>query len=162
GAVVGDAVDRERSQCAAQPLRAAVLAGTFRRSAPAHGGSDRSAARAAAARPLYFAPARGRGEDRAGAPRAGSIVPQPPRLCAADLVPRLRFPLRLSELSRLAGRSPLPPPASVPPLRFWYAASADLSEMRSGRVVRSGGPGRRAAGRGGAGAVPRGPHPGAL
>ena len=37
------------------------------------------------------------------------LFSQPPRLRAADLVPRLRLPLFLPELRRLAGRSPLPP-----------------------------------------------------
>ena len=50
--------------------------------------------------------------------RAGAAVPQSPRLCAADLVPRLRPSVRLPELRCLAGRSPLPAAAGVPSLRL--------------------------------------------
>ena len=75
----------------------------------------------------------GGGEDRARARRAGAAVPQPPRLCAADALPRLRLPPRLPELRRLAGRSPLQAPARLPPLRLLDAAAGDLPEMRGGR-----------------------------
>ena len=47
------------------------------------------------------------------------------------LVPRLRLPLFLPELRRLAGRSPLPPAAGLPPLRLRHAASG-----RHARIAR--------------------------
>ena len=71
------------------------------------GRGDRSAPGAAAARTLHRADACRRGANRDGARRAGAVVPQSPRLRAADVVPRLRLSLLLSELRRLAGRSPL-------------------------------------------------------
>ena len=75
-------------------------------------------ARRPAARALHrAAPCRG-GEDRARARRAGAVVSQSPRLCAAHALPRLRLPPRLPELRRLAGRSPLQPPARLSPLRL--------------------------------------------
>ena len=50
----------------------------------------------AAARPLHLAAAGEAGQVRASRrKRAGAAVPQPPRLCAADAVPRLRPSLRL-------------------------------------------------------------------
>jgi len=39
--------------------------------------------------------------------RAGAVVPQSSRLCAAHIMPRLRASLCLHDLRRLAGRSPL-------------------------------------------------------
>ena len=70
-----------------------------------------------------------RGEDCDRARRAGAVLSQPPRLCAADAVPRLRLPLRLPELRRLAGRSPLPQAARLPSLRLRHAASGRVPEM---------------------------------
>ena len=93
-------------------------------------------ARRPAARALHRAAARRGGEDRARARRAGAVVPQPPRLCAAHAVPRLRPPLRLPELRRLAGRSPLPPAAGLPPLRLRDAA-AGASARNARRPKRS-------------------------
>ena len=61
--------------------------------------------------------------DRDRARRAGAVFSQSPRLRAADLVPRLRLSLLLPELRRLAGRSPLPQAARLPPLRLRHAAS---------------------------------------
>ena len=49
--------------------------------------------------------------------RAVAAVPQPPRLCAADALPRLRPSLPVPGLFELAGRAPLPRPARLPPLR---------------------------------------------
>ena len=126
------------------------------------GRGDRSAPRAAAARPLHRADARRRGADRDRARRAGAVFPQSPRLRAADAVPRLRLPLLLSELRRLAGRSPLPPPARLPPLRFRHAASGRMPEMPGGEFVRRHRPRRRAPRRGSARAVSAGARAGAL
>ena len=86
---------RRRLRSKARSMRgaaaiAAASAGTLRRPAPADGRGDRLAARRPAARTLHRAAARRGGPGRAGARRAGAAVPQPARLCAADLVPRLR------------------------------------------------------------------------
>ena len=88
-------------------------------------------------RPLHRAGACRRGEDRDRARRAGAALPQPPRLCAADAVPRLRLPLRLPELRRLAGRSPLPQAARLPSLRLRHAASGRVPEMPGGEFASS-------------------------
>ena len=106
--------------------------------------------RAAAARPLHRADARRCDQDRAGAQGAGAALSQSPRLRAADAVPRLRLPLLLPELRRLAGRSPLPPHAGLPPLRLRHAASGQLPEMPGGGFLCRRRAGRRAARRGGA------------
>ncbi len=98
----------------------------------------------------------------AGTQRAGAAVSQSPRLCAADAVPRLRLPLFLPELRRLAGRSPLPPPARLPPLRLRHAASGRVPAMPGGQFVRAHRAGRRAPGRGGARTVSRRARAGAL
>ena len=120
---VGDALGRKRGQCAARPLRASALPERFGGQHAAGGRGDRLAPRGPAARPLHRAAARRGGEGRARARRAGAAVPQPARLCAADLVPRLRPPDGLPELRRLAGRSPLPAAARLPPLRLFDAAA---------------------------------------
>ena len=90
---------------------------------------------------------------RARTRRAGASVPQSARLCAAHAVPRLRLSARMPELRRLAGRSPLPPPAGLPPLRLLDAAAGAVPAMPGGGLVRRRRPGRRAAGAGGGGAV---------
>ena len=61
--------------------------------------------------------------------RAGAVVPQPPRLRAADAVPGLRASLCLHHLRRLAGRSPLSPAPGLPPLRLLDAASATSARI---------------------------------
>ena len=93
---------------------------------------------APAPRPLHLAAAGRRDQDRDRAARAGAVVPQPPRLRAADAVPRLRASLCLHHLRRLAGRSPLSPAAGLPSLRLLDAAPACLPAL----------PGRGIAGRG--------------
>ena len=62
-------------------------------------------ARRPAARPFHFAAARRSGADHAGERRTGAAVPQSPRLCAADTLPRLRLSPAMPELRCLAGRS---------------------------------------------------------
>ena len=79
--------------------------------------ADRPAPRRPAARPLPRAQAGRGGRGDAGGGRAGAAVPQPPRLRAADAVPRLRPSLPVPELLGLAGRASLPQGAGVPPLR---------------------------------------------
>ena len=116
----------------------------------------------AAARPLHRADARRRDQDRARAQRAGAALPQSPRLRAADAVPRLRLSLLLPELRRLAGRSPLPPHARLPPLRLRHAASGQLPEMPGGEFLRRRRAGRRAARRGSARIVSAGARAGAV
>ena len=75
-------------------------------------------------------------QHRGGAARAGAVVPQPPRLRAADAVPGLRPSLCLHYLRRLAGRSPLSPASGLPSLRLLDAAPAYLSELRGRRIAR--------------------------
>ena len=131
------------SQCAQGPLSARGAAGAVRRPAHAAYRGDRSAARAAAARPLHLA-ASGRADPvRDRSARTGAVVPQPPRLRAADPVPGLRTSLRLHDLRCLAGRSPLPPAAGVPSLRVLDAAPANLSALRGGGIAGRGRPRRR-------------------
>ena len=79
------------------------------------------------------------------APRAGAAVPQSPRLCAADAVPRLRPPLRLQHLRRLAGRSPLSPAAGLSSLRLLDPAAACLPAVPGGGIAGRDRPRRRAA-----------------
>ena len=64
--------------------------------------------------------------------RAGTPLSEPPRLCAADLVPRLRLPLPMPELHRLAGRAPLYRAAVVPSLRPCRAGAGVLPGMPRG------------------------------
>ena len=104
---------------------------------------------AAGARPLHLAAARRADPDRDRAARAGAVVPQSPRLCAADIMPGLRASFRLHDLRRLAGRSPLSPAPGLPPLRLLDAASAYLSALRGGRIAGRGRPRRRAPAGGG-------------
>ena len=125
---------RRRRRSKPRSMRgAAAIGGCICRSASAASICPRSrrstCARRPAARTLHRAAARRGGEDRARARRAGAAVPQPPRLCAADALPRLRLPLRLPELRCLAGRSPLPAPARLPSLRLRHAAAGRLPEM---------------------------------
>ena len=84
---------------------------------------------APAARPLHLAAARRRDQNRGRAARAGAVVPQPPRLCAADIMPRLRASLCLHHLRRLAGRSPISPASGLPSLRLLDAAPECLSAL---------------------------------
>ena len=113
-------------------------------------------ARRPAARALHRAAARGGGEDRARARRAGAAVSQPPRLCAAHAVPRLRLSPRVPELRCLAGRSPLQAAAGLPSLRLLDAAAGAMSAMPGGRIRSSPvGPGVERLRGGGGGAVSR-------
>ena len=115
---LGDPVARNGRQCRARPLPAGASA------APPRGG--RAARRSALdmrrerlrARPFPVAAA-GRGELDATleAGEQVAVVPEPPRLCAVDPVPRLRPPLAMPELHRLAGRAPLYRAAAMPSLR---------------------------------------------
>ena len=71
-----------------------------------------------------------------GERRPGAAVPQPPRLCAAHPVPRLRPPAGLPQLRRLAGRAPLPAAADVPPLRPSRTDAEGLPELPAeGKMV---------------------------
>ena len=109
-----------------------------------------------AARPLHRAAARRGGEDRARARRAGAAVPQPPRLCAADALPRLR-------LSASPARTATPGWSITASSGGWSAtiAASRCRRRRSARNARrrtrfvAGRPRRRAAGGGGGGAVSR-------
>ncbi len=145
-----NALDRDRGQCAQGPLPAHRAAVALRRPAHAADRGDRLAPGAAGARPFHFAAARRADPVRDRAARAGAVVPQSPRLCAADIVPRLRASFCLHHLRRLAGRSPFSPAAGLPPLRFLDAAAAYLPALRGRGIAGRGRPGRGApAGRGG-------------
>ena len=87
--------------------------------------------------------------------RAGAAVPQPPRLCAADALPRLRPSVPVPGLLGVAGRAPLPRRADVPPLRARAAHAEDLRRMRRGRFADRHRSRHRAGRRGGGGAVSR-------
>ena len=137
-------------------------AGALRRRAPAVDRGDRPHPRGPAARPLHRAAARRGGEDRDRAQGAGAAVSQPARLCAAHAVPRLRLPLLLSALRRLAGRPSFPPPAGLPPLRLRDAASGRVPEMPGDRELRRLRAGRRAHRGGSGGAVSRRARAGAV
>ena len=126
---------RPRSRAASTPSRAA----TARAALPARFGGralpdiarDRPAARRAAERGRWLSPPLVAAiAETLAARRAGAAVPQPPRLCAADAVPRLRPPLPVPELLGLAGRAPLPPRARLPPLRPRRAPARGLPRLR--------------------------------
>ena len=102
-------------------------------------------------------------QDRARARRAGAVVPQPPRLCAAHAMPSMRVSARLPELRRLAGRSPLPAAARLPPLRLLDAAAGAMPELPGGRTRSSRvGPGVERLEQEAAELFPGQPHPGAV
>ena len=130
GAGLRDAVGRDRSQCAARPLSArftcrSVSAASICRSIEAI-----DLRREGPPRGRFIAPRLAEAVKIAlEQQRAGAAVPQPPRLCAADAVPRLRLPPALPELRRLAGRSPLQAAAGLPSLRLLDAAAGEMPEM---------------------------------
>ena len=95
--------------------------------------------------PVLLAPDR----ETLGARRAVAAVPQPPRLCAADALPRLRPPLPVPGLFELAGRAPVSRPARLPSLRPPRKAARRLPGMRHARSSRRLRAGRRAHRRGG-------------
>ncbi len=152
GAGVGDAVGRDRGECA----RAAAIAGSLCPSGSAAQHMPRIEAidltREGPPRGALHRAASGRGgEDRAGARRTGAAVPQPPRLCAADAVPRLR---------RIGSQCPncdawlvdhrFRQPARLPSLRL-LACRRRTHARNARRRIRfvAGRSGRRAAGGGG-------------
>ena len=73
--------------------------------------------------------------------RTGAPVPQPARLCAANLVPRLRVPVFLPALRCLAGRPSLSPPAGLPSLRLLAPQPAGVPEMPAAASFVACGPG---------------------
>ena len=144
--VVGDAVGRNRSECAARALSPPAIAHALWRPAFAAYRSDRSEDRRPAARPLHRAALGAGRADRARTRRTGVVFPQPPRLCAAHFMPRLRASLLLSELRCLAGRSPIQAAAGLSSLRLRHAGAGGVSAMRENRNAGGGRPGRGAAG----------------
>src|SRR5262249_24014663 len=102
------------------------------------------------------------GGERARTRRTGAPLPQSPRLCPAHALPPMRISARLSELRRLAGRSPVQASPRLPPLRLLDAATDAVPAMSGGQFVRRGRPRRRAVGAGGGGAVSAQPYPGAI
>ena len=102
----------------------------------------RYAPRAPRARPLFVAAVGRRPRRDLRCRGTGVVVSEPPRLRAADLVPRLRSSLSMPELQRLAGRASLYPAADLPSLRPLRAGAAALPGMYGGRhsgAVRAGG-----------------------
>ena len=89
--------------------------------------------------------------------RAGAPVPQPPRLRAADHLPRLRPPGRLRRLRRAHGRAPLPQAAGLPPVRRDQADPHRLPGLQGRGPDDRARPRRRAPRRGGRGALARRP-----
>src|SRR5262249_59167954 len=102
------------------------------------------------------------GAARARTRRPGAPLPQSPRLRPADALPPVRISARLSELRRLAGRSPVQAPPRLPPLRLLDAAADAMPAMPGGRFVRRDRPRRRTVGAGSGGAVSEEPYPGAI
>src|SRR5262249_34715060 len=143
-----------RGECAARPLSAAQAARAVRRRASSGDRSNRLDARRSATRTLRRTAPRRSGGGRARTRRAGAALPQSPRLRAAYAVSELRLPLRVPELRRVAGRSPLQAAARLPSLRILDAAAPGLSEMPGDRKPGGGRPRRRAAAAGGGRAVP--------
>ena len=86
-------------------------------------------------------PARGR--------RAVAPLPQPPRLCAADHLPRLRPSGRLRRMRRAHGRAPLPQAAGLPPVRRDEADPDRMPGLQGRGPDDRARPRRRAPGRGG-------------
>ena len=157
---------RRRSRPRSMRARAAISAWRCRRGSAASTCriSRRSicGAKPPRARPLHLAAARRAIQDRDRAARAGAVVPQSPRLRAADAVPRLRASLCLHHLRCLAGRSSLSPAAGLPPLRLLDAAPARLSALRGRGIAGRGRARRRAPAGGSGGAVPGRAHHGAV
>ena len=146
---LGDPVARNGRQCRARPLPARRAAAPPRGGRAARRAARRYAPRADRARAFPVAAAGRRARRDLRGRRAGAAVPQSPRLCAADLVPRLRPSLPVPELHRLAGRAPLYRAAAVPSLRPCRGGAGVLPGMPRGRrsgAVRAGG---RAPARGG-------------
>ena len=151
-----------RGQCAQGPLSARGAAGAVRRPAYAAYRGDRLASRPPP-RGRFISPRARRADRRRDrTARAGAVVPQSPRLCAADIVPHLRASLRLHDLRCLAGRSSVSPAAGVPSLRLLDAATADLSALRGGAIAGGGRPRRRASAGGSRFVVSAGAHHGAV
>ena len=139
-ALAGDGGQRrERSLWVRAPAEPA-------RRCPAAGDRDRRPARdAAGARHLARpGPARSPRRDPGGR-RAGAALPQPAGLCAAHALPRLRPPLPLPQLQRLAGRAPFRGHPRLPPLRPPADAAQGLPGVRGGGKLRGLRTGRRAA-----------------
>ena len=112
-------------------------------------------AASAGKRPVVVAGAgRGFGRD-AGAEAAVAAVPEPARICAADVVQELRSPVRMSAVHGVAGRASLPQSPQLPSLRILAAASGGVPEMRRGGIARCLRAGRGARGGRGGGALSR-------
>src|SRR5262249_57832271 len=103
--------------------------GAVRQPAPSGDRGDRSARGGSAARALHRPASGASREHGARTRRAGAALSQSPRLCAAHALPPLRLSARLSQLRRLAGRSPLPPPLGLPSLRILDAAPAAVPAL---------------------------------
>ena len=159
GAVVGDAVDRSRGST---PTPAATGASCCRRAirrrrCPTICAIDLRKDQPPRGRflspPLVAAVGEALGREAAGAP-----VSQPARLRAADALPHLRPSLPVPELLDVAGRSPLPRRAALPPLRPLRAASERLPAVRRCGEPDAGRPGHRAAAGRSDDALPRRAH----
>ena len=61
--------------------------------------------------------------------QSGAAVSQSPRLCASDLVPQLRLPVRLSSMRRLVGGAPVSPSPAMSSLRIRDTATETMSAL---------------------------------
>ena len=101
---------------------------------------------------------RGRRQRHAGQARTGAPVPEPPRLRAANPVPRLRQPLQLPAMHGLSRRAPPARPADLPPLRLFAALPEDLPGLQPRRHAGRVRPRHRARAGGGEEPLARGAH----
>src|SRR3546814_18545260 len=93
---------------------------------PARSDRHRHAHRPARPRPLAGAAARRCAGRPPSQGRTEPVVPQPPRLRAADALPYLRPSPPVPELPRLDGRTPPRPPPPLPPSTPSHAAPPHL------------------------------------
>ena len=160
GAGLGDAVAREPGQRRGRPLRRLDAAGALSaRRAAGHRAPSTCAATPPEPGRWLSPPLVAAITETLGARRAGAAVPQPPRLCAADALPRLRPPVPV----------PTTAPAWLVEHRFRGRWSATIAAITSrsptacpacGAVEQPGRlrAGRRAHRRGGGARCSRGAH----
>jgi primosomal protein N' (replication factor Y) (superfamily II helicase) len=158
GALLRDALARNAGERGPRALRRGGPQGPARAAGAARDRADRHEARGARARHVDFAAAVRGGDEDLGRGRPGAAVPQPPGLCAADTVPRLRAPAGMPQLRGLAGGASLPAAVDVPSLRPSRTHAAGLPELPGGGQDGAGGARCGAAGGGSGGALSGGAH----